>query len=162
MASNTQASSITVIKTNTAQELADAYSVRIDVFVHEQGVDPSSEIEPEDDLAYHWVAYKSTSTTDANNDKVPVGTVRLLPSSSSPSSAKLGRFAVLASCRGQGIGRLLMNQLHDYAKSIGLQRIYMHAQSDKTRFYELFGYTVYDATIFYEENIPHVKMERLL
>ncbi|KAI8058215.1 acyl-CoA N-acyltransferase [Syncephalis plumigaleata] len=156
---------ITVIKTDTPQDLADAYAVRIQVFVNEQKVDPDTEIEPEDDLAYHWVAYQTTTTPIAKESeeqsRKPIGTVRLLPSSASPSSAKLGRLAVLKECRGQGIGRLLMQHLEAYAKSIGLKRIYMHAQSDKIAFYQALGYTVYDDTVFYEENIAHVKMERL-
>jgi hypothetical protein len=38
--------SITIIKTDTSQDLADAYAVRVQVFVEEQKVDPNTEIEP--------------------------------------------------------------------------------------------------------------------
>ena len=74
-------------------------------------------------------------------------------------SGKIGRVAVLASKRRQGIGAALMARLHEVAKRNGLNKVWCHAQVTVVPFYEKLGYRTAGET-FYEAGIEHVRMER--
>ena len=72
-------------------------------------------------------------------------------------SVKIGR--VLTLDHGKGVGRTLMESaLEAIREKLPTHLIYVNAQEHAKGFYEKLGFvTVSD--IFYEENIPHIRME---
>ena len=72
-------------------------------------------------------------------------------------SVKIGRVLTLA--HGKGVGRVLMEKsLAAIREKLPTHLIYVNAQQHARGFYEKLGFvTVSD--VFYEENIPHIRME---
>ena len=120
--------------------------VRRRVFIEEQGISRDEEWDGLDDDAVHFLATR---------DGVPVGTARLLP------SGQIGRMAVLAELRGQGIGRQLLDAAIAAARDAGFHEVFLHAQRSAEGFYEAAGFRSRGAT-FMEAGIPHVDMQLTL
>lgn len=125
----------------------DAYDVRHEVFVIEQSVPVELEQDAEDSVCVHAVAY--------DEQGVAVGTGRLL------ADGHIGRMAVRARARGQGVGAKLLATLIERAKSDGHSTLALNAQTHATRFYEVFGF-VASGPIFLDAGIDHVLMTREL
>ena len=123
-------------------------SIRFDVFVDEQHVPASIEMDDRDPFCIHVLAF---------NDATPVGTGRI----DLAASGKIGRLAVLSSMRGQGVGIALMQSLHVIAKDNALESVWCNAQIVAVPFYERLGYRV-TGDPFDEAEIEHVRMERKL
>lgn len=132
---------------STAYQMLDAFLIRDTVFVHEQGVDMSEEHDDQDRHALHALAYV---------DGHPVGTLRLLRQGS---AGTVGRFAVLKEYRGRGVGQELMAWVIRSARTLGLHRLHLHAQTHAAGFYRRLGFEVCGPE-FMEAGIPHVPMER--
>ena len=126
---------------------ADIMSVRMTVFVEEQGVPAEIERDEYDATCLHIVIYDVES---------PVGTGRL-----DLVQGKVGRVAVLASHRRRGIGRQIMAEIEDLARKRGLSRLWFHAQREAIAFYEALGYES-QGDEFMEAGIPHIKMHKVL
>lgn len=121
---------------------AAASAVRYAVFVQEQHVPLSLEMDELDRCSLHAVAYK---------DGTPIGTGRLLP------NAHIGRMAVLAEYRGQGVGALVLQKLMATAKSRGDKIVYLSAQVHALAFYIRYGFEPYGA-VYQDANIAHRMM----
>lgn len=119
------------------------FSIREQVFVIEQSVDPDIEWDGRDHLCKHVLAYSS------NNQ--PIGTGRILP------GGHIGRIAVIASWRDKGVGSAILKELISIAKDEGYKRIYLNSQTHAIVFYQYFGF-VADGEVFMEANIEHQKM----
>ncbi len=124
---------------------AEAQRVREAVFVVEQGVPPEIELDEWDERCDHALAYDSAGRV--------VGTGRLLP------DGHVGRMAVLREVRGQGVGACLLEALIERARSCGMRRVVLNAQTHAVPFYARFGF-VTEGTTFVEAGIPHVTMRR--
>lgn len=122
-----------------------AFSLRLEVFVHEQGVPLSEEIDLHDSTARHFVALA---------DGEVVGTLRLV---TAPEHVKIGRVAVKATARGKGIAKQLMLHAMADARSKGHDRFYLAAQTDKTAFYSKLGFTA-SGDEFMDGGMPHLAM----
>jgi predicted GNAT family N-acyltransferase len=139
----------------TADEMRDALSIRRRVFIEEQRVPEDEEIDAHDgDPAVvtdclHVVAYV---------DDVPVATGRLLLDGPEAENAHIGRVAVLAERRRQGLGREVMAALQELARERGLPGITLAAQTHAIGFYETLGYVVRGA-IFLDAGIEHRWMD---
>jgi len=130
--------------------LSDAYAVRRAVFIEEQDVPESLEMDGKDEDATHFVLLDGTS---------PVGTARLrMPDGA---LAKPERVAVRSAYRGRGLGRRLMELVESEARAHGCPRATLHAQTRVVDFYERLGYEV-TSEQFEEAGIPHVEMEKKL
>jgi predicted GNAT family N-acyltransferase len=114
--------------------------VRTSVFVKEQGVTEREEWDGLDAECVHAVA--------ENPQQEVFGTGRLHP------SGKIGRMAVLAEWRGQGVGAAILRRLLEEATSRGLDSVYLHAQVQVLGFYSRFGF-VAEGEEFEEADIPH-------
>ncbi|MEJ2481343.1 MAG: GNAT family N-acetyltransferase [Acidihalobacter sp.] len=121
--------------------------VRETVFVHEQGVPPELELDQHDAGALHALA------EDAEGR--PVGAGRLLP------DGHIGRLAVLADMRGQGLGRALLDTLVDAAAQRGHDEAVLNAQVHALDFYLRAGFTV-SSEPFSEAGIEHQEMRKPL
>ena len=125
----------------------DAGEIRARVFIEEQGIPKELEWDEDDATAVHAVAYGA--------DGRPVATGRLLRGG--PGIAKIGRVAVLATARRNGVGRAIMRALMDAAKARGDHEVVLHAQRSAEDFYVGLGFTLRGEP-FDEVGIPHVEM----
>jgi predicted GNAT family N-acyltransferase len=118
-------------------------AVREAVFVDEQGVEQDLEWDGQDEDAEHFLAL--------NEGGIAIGCARLLP------SGQIGRMAVLADHRGQGIGRQLLDAAVTHAKERGFSEAFLHAQTHATEFYQQAGFEPRGPE-FEEAGIPHIEM----
>jgi predicted GNAT family N-acyltransferase len=137
---------ITIVRTQRQRE--DAVSVRIAVFVDEQGIPREEEIDEFDDLAVHCVGY--------GDDGVPVAAGRLVVMDG---YGKIGRMAVLQAHRGAGIGTALLDLLEREGAARGLRLFKLSAQLSARGFYDRAGYEA-DGAVYDEVGIPHIAMRK--
>jgi putative N-acetyltransferase (TIGR04045 family) len=128
-------------------DLAGAVEVRRAVFVQEQGVPEELEMDDLDALAVHLAALSGRQV---------VGTARLYPDGS---VWHIGRVAVLAHWRGQGIGQALMRLAEQVAADRGASKLTLNAQLPVVEFYLRLGYQVVSEP-FLEAGIAHRTMDR--
>ena len=138
-----------IIIATTPQQREDAFSVRIAVFVEEQQIPSSEELDELDDTAVHCVGYA---------DGKPVAAGRLVVAGG---YAKIGRMAVLASHRGTGLGAQVLDALEREARDRGITLIKLSAQLHARGFYDRCGYVAI-GDVYGEVDIPHIAMEKRL
>ena len=139
---------VTVRCAQGSREIADAIALRSAVFIHEQGVHPDEEVDGRDDDAVHLVAIDGAGGV--------VGTCRLLVDGP---TLKLGRMAVAAPARRQGIGLQLLDLADEQAASANVERIVLSAQVPALPLYEQAGY-IARGEVFMDSGIEHVWMEK--
>lgn len=133
--------------TADAALLAAAASLRHDVFVTEQGVDPVVEADGADSDAVHSVVERDGAVVAAGRLVVQGET------------ARLGRIAVRADWRGSGLGAGVVRDLEGAAAAAGLHRLRLHAQEPVVGFYERIGWQAVGEPDV-EAGIAHRWMER--
>lgn len=116
--------------------------IRKRVFIEEQKVPEELEWDEYDTISTHFIALI--------NDK-PVASARLKP------DGQIGRMAVLAEYRNQGIGGKLLQFVLKNVVNNNFKQVYLHAQLEAVPFYKKHGFIEYDE-IFFEANIPHRAM----
>ena len=132
-----------VIIAKSQKEILDNVLVRGKVFVVEQQIDWEIEFDGLDKDCVLFVAYEGD---------IPVGAARLYQN-------KVGRVATLASHRKQGVAKKIMFEIETYASKNNISTLKLHAQLPVKDFYEKLGY-VPEGEIFYEADIPHIKMTK--
>jgi predicted GNAT family N-acyltransferase len=137
---------VEVRQADFAADYAAIRGIRFTVFVDEQRVPAELEMDERDAECVHVLAFV---------DGEPVGTGRL----DAAKRGKIGRVAVLAAARRHGVGRAVMEHLHELARQSGLTRVWCHAQVAAAPFYERLGYRIVGG-VFDEAGIDHVRMER--
>jgi predicted GNAT family N-acyltransferase len=125
--------------------------LRMRVFVQEQGVHESLEIDEQDPLSLHVAALNALGNC--------VATGRLLPSIKACS--RIGRMAVERQLRGAGLGSEVLLALIERARQRGDQSILLHAQLSAQGFYEKVGFKPHGGT-FEEAGIAHIEMKLVL
>jgi len=150
-----------ILRPGEGATLADAHAVRRAVFVEEQGVPESLEMDGLDDRASQFVAYRVPEADDSDEDPDspgrPIGTARLRVSREG--KGKPERVAVREAHRGNGLGRALMEAVEAAAVELDCSVLELHAQTAVEEFYADLGYeTVSDE--FEEAGIPHVRMRK--
>jgi predicted GNAT family N-acyltransferase len=128
----------------------EAYLIRKQVFVEEQGVPEDMELDEHDLSAKHALAYQ---------DALCVGTGRLVRLNSD--HAQIGRMAVLKAYRNQHIGKAILTSLIALAKTEGVSKVSLHAQVSAISFYAKLGFEA-EGPIFDEAGIAHRNMILLL
>jgi predicted GNAT family N-acyltransferase len=145
-------SSLTVVPFSWSDPAAgDARRIRLEVFVDEQKVPVEEEIDAIDETAFHALAL--------DGDGRAVGTGRMFPDPKVSGRAKIGRMAVLASARSQGVGSLLLEFLLARARAEGFTRAALSAQVHAIPFYAAHGFEV-TSDEYPDAGIPHRDMER--
>lgn len=124
----------------------DAFLVRQEVFILEQGVPAELELDEFDSSSTHVLVYQDTRC---------IGTGRLV--NLSAKQAQIGRMAVLAKFRGKGIGKQILQKLVDLAASQGTQGVILHSQVSAIPFYEKLGFQA-QGDVYDEAGIPHRNM----
>ena len=117
-------------------------AIRYRVFVEEQGVPEELEWDELDAQCRHVLA---------RSGGAPIGTGRLLP------DGHIGRMAVLADWRRNGIGSSILRALLGIARDRGDRIVILHAQTHAIGFYRRECFEVTSAE-FMEAGIPHVEM----
>lgn len=138
---------VTVVVADWDASKEDAIPVRCKVFVQEQHVPLELELDNEDMLSWHAVAY------DENG--VAVGTGRLLR------NAHIGRMAVLAAHRGRGVGSALLTALINESKIRRYPEVLLSAQLHAQAFYASHGFVAEGGT-YLDAGIEHITMRRTL
>ena len=124
----------------------DAFLVRQEVFILEQGVPAELDLDELDSSAAHILAYQDTHC---------IGTGRLV--NLSDKQAQIGRMAVLAQFREKGVGKQILQKLVDLAASQGAREIILHSQVSAIPFYEKLGFQA-QGDVYDEAGIPHRNM----
>ncbi|PTL40250.1 GNAT family N-acetyltransferase [Alkalicoccus saliphilus] len=132
----------------TENQLADVYSVRRIVFIEEQGVPESLEIDDKEKESVHFILYKDT---------MPAGAARLRFAGD---KGKAERVCIKKDHRGTGLGRLLMSELEAEASRLGAKAVLLNAQVHAQAFYTEAGYRVTSEAPFLDAGIEHVTMEK--
>ncbi|GAA04529.1 GNAT family N-acetyltransferase [Photobacterium leiognathi] len=121
-------------------------TVREQVFIQEQQIDPEIEFDNLDSEAVHVLVM---------DGEQPLGTGRIL------ADGHIGRIAIMKSARGQGLGAKVVQALVKYAQQQGYPRVDLGAQTHAVDFYRRLGFMPYGDE-FMEANIPHQAMEQML
>ena len=137
----------TIAGVDYARDHARLRAVREVVFVQEQQVPVELEWDAMDPLCFHVLA--------VDGEGQALGTARLTP------ERKIGRMAVLAPYRGQGIGEAMLAALLDEARQRGWPEVSLHAQLHALPFYARAGF-VPSGPRFEEAGIGHREMRRRL
>jgi YbgC/YbaW family acyl-CoA thioester hydrolase len=144
------------VKTGDVHALgADAFALREEVFVNEQGFALEIEQDAFDATSVHAVAY--------NRLGKPLATGRLLPSHGleGKTCSKIGRVAVHRVLRGSHFGAEIMSVLTATAKARGDAEVILHSQCNAQNFYLKQGFTARGSP-FDEEGMLHIEMVKKL
>jgi predicted GNAT family N-acyltransferase len=128
----------------------EASAIRFRVFVEEQGVPRSIELDDLDAVCVHALAYDDAGSADS---VTAIGTGRLLP------DAHIGRMAVLEQWRRRGVGTAILNKLIEKARERGHKEVLLSAQIHALDFYRRHGFKPF-GEIYEEADIPHRAMRR--
>ncbi|QDU72244.1 GNAT family N-acetyltransferase [Mucisphaera calidilacus] len=128
----------------SVRELHDAYRLRVDVFVCEQGITGEPEIDAKDPGAVFVLAYEG--------DRL-VGTGRVLGLTGA-GVVRVGRLCVAADCRGRGVGGALLGCVDAL---VGDRVAELHAQAHLENWYGRFGWER-RGEVFSEAGIEHLRM----
>jgi len=121
--------------------------IRDVVFIQEQQVPIADEWDDKDETATHFLV--------ANPQGEATGCARLLIEGT---LLHIGRVAVLAEYRQQGVGQQLMQFVLAWcAQQQPAFKIYLHAQTSRIAFYERLGFVVH-GDVFMDAGIPHIEM----
>lgn len=129
-------------------DLAACHALRRAVFIEEQNVPEALELDDLDAGAIHLLAREGGR---------PVGTARILLKGD---TGKIGRVAVLAQARGQGLGAALIRAALDALRTRpGITRATLGAQTHAIGFYQKLGF-VAEGPVYDDAGIPHRDMSR--
>jgi predicted GNAT family N-acyltransferase len=131
-------------------ELPEAFEVRRQVFVREQGISEDLVFDGHDKEALHMVV--------KDGERV-IGSARV--QFLADNQAKLERMAILKRYRRKGIGREMLLFLNAVWKDKHVQQVIIHAQFEVVPFYKLCGFDEFGLP-FQEAGIKHVKMRKQL
>ncbi len=123
---------------------AELYSIRRAVFIEEQNVPESIELDGRDPDCFHVLA------SDKNGR--PVGTARM------DNKGKIGRMAVLQDHRRRGIGRKMIQALMDYGRKNSITDFHVSSQVTAIGFYRKMGFEPFGEE-FIEAGIKHINMK---
>lgn len=122
------------------------HKIRHDVFVVEQNVPQTLEIDGIDPQAIHVLAHCHDQAA---------GTGRL------DINGKIGRIAVYPQLRRQGVGWEIMQCLMHVARQRGHHQVMLSAQCHAIAFYQKLGFQVV-GEVYQEVGIDHIKMKKWL
>lgn len=135
---------LSIIKTDWQSHQGQLTKIRSIVFIDEQNVPKSLEIDEEDPTATHFLVIE-------NDHSAAVATARLLD------NGHIGRMAVLKAYRKQGVGSKLLTTIVQEAQNRGHDQVFLHAQITAVGFYENAGFDS-RGEYFLDAGIQHIEM----
>ena len=142
-------SGTTVSEARSADQRAEAFAIRREVFVVEQGISAALEFDGLDGGARHLLARRHGE---------PVGSLRVRFLDEGR-VAKIERVAVRAAARRHMVGHALLQAALALARAAGAGEARLHAQCAVQEFYARLGFATCGPT-FMEDGILHVAMRR--
>jgi len=139
---NTLVKQVVVKQVTWQQAEADLRAIRTPVFIEEQLVTPEFEWDDIDSGALHLLAMY---------DNQAIGCLRIIL------YKKIGRMAVLKPWRGQGVGKVLLNEAIHICRQHGSKQIDLSAQTHAIQFYQQAGFQII-SDVYTDVHIPHVDM----
>ncbi len=128
------------------RDLATCLAIRRKVFIDEQGVSETDEVDGLDPVALHLLAMQ---------DAAPVGTARILVEGA---VGKIGRVCVLPQARGTGLGAALIRAAVAELQAMpGVAKAKLGAQVHALGFYERLGFEAM-GQVYMDAGIPHRDM----
>ena len=141
---------------NDQNVLQEALDLRAEVFVIEQKVPATDEVDYLDNMAA--IGNGSVIHVVAISDQQIAGTARLILDVPEGEYPHIGRVAVKKELRGRQIGRNIMDKLHQIAKGKGFAGETLSAQVEVKDFYTSLGYVQRGKT-YMDVGIPHQDMD---
>ncbi|WP_338048992.1 GNAT family N-acetyltransferase [Pontibacillus halophilus] len=138
-----------IIEATSKAQIEDAYAIRRDVFVNEQGVSLDEEMDEHDDSATHLVGY-------LEDEAVAASRLRFVDK-----YGKFERISVLSSKRGKSFGKQMIEAMETITRNRGYHYAKLNAQVQALGFYQSLGYEVVSDE-FLDAGIPHVTMTKAL
>lgn len=132
---------------NYAADFDELRYLRTLVFVEEQQIAADIEFDDLDRQCHHVIARDGQGRA--------IGTGRLSP------AGQLGRMAVLAEWRRQGVGASVLRALLEKARTVGLVNVVAHSQVDALGFYQKFGFSP-EGAVFLAAGIAHQQVRLIL
>ncbi|BFM16225.1 GNAT family N-acetyltransferase [Maricurvus nonylphenolicus] len=126
-------------------ESSAATNLRREVFIVEQKVPESDELDNQDQHATHFIGIDPTTNT-------VTACARLL------NSGQIGRVAVKKEFRHRGYGQQLMDYIIEYATQNNYPTLFLHAQVQTQAFYRKLGFSPVGDT-FMDAGILHQSMQ---
>ena len=139
------ADGLTIKLVETEEEMEAAIGVRFRVFVAEQQVPAEEELDEFDATATHAIAIHQGQV---------VGTGRVLYGNED-TAARIGRMAVDAQWRRQGIGGRILKFLEEEATAQGVDTYVLNAQEYVKEFYAARGYAQQGGTFIQQDINTH-------
>ncbi|ARF17759.1 GNAT family N-acetyltransferase [Sporosarcina ureae] len=139
-------------RVRTEADLQKTFDIRKAVFVQEQQVPEEDEFDEFDGLnglCEHILVEQEGQAIASGRLRVVEGV------------GKLERICVLASHRGLGVGKIIVEGLEDVAKDKEIASLTLHGQTHAEEFYQKLGYET-TSDVFMEDGIPHIVMEKKL
>jgi len=133
-------------KFGVKEDLSDAYQIYRDVFLQEQQVPEKDVFDGTDAESILLVVYHQNK---------PIGTGRIRITHD---AFVLGRIAVRQAYRGDGIGKMIVQNLVDSSFNMGSETQVLNAQVTSQAFYEKLGFTA-KGDIYQKAGIDHIWME---
>ncbi len=128
-----------------SEDASEAFAIRREVFIEEQGCTEEDEFDEFDENALHLLVYV---------DKEPAATGRIWHNGK---HFMIGRIAVRKKFRGQKIGDLTVRLLLNKSFNSGAEILHIHAQTYIKEFYKKFGFKEHGEE-FIEAGRPHYAM----
>lgn len=128
----------------------DALAIRKEVFVEEQQVPVSIEIDDLENKTLHLVGYE---------DAIAVATARIYPMENG--KYKVQRVAIRKAVREKKYGSILMQEIERHVRELGGKRLFLGAQNHAIGFYEKVGYTICGEE-YEEAGIQHHDMDKMI
>lgn len=140
-----------IVEVQTVAELQQCLQIRLQVFVHEQQVPETEELDRFD-------AAPPTIHLLAREGDEALGTLRILPGE--PGQVHIGRVAVSILARRKGVGSQLMRCAHQialerFADSAGQVVSHISAQEQAIPFYACLGYKLVSDRRYLDAGIWH-------
>jgi predicted GNAT family N-acyltransferase len=134
-------------------EKNEALRIRELVFQQEQGIPKELDFDGKDDTCDHFIAYKNDAAVGTGRLRYSLIDTKML--------AKVERMSVLPEHRGKGIGKVIMQKMHEYLKEKNVHEVTLHVQEPLKSFYEKFGYQQ-EGDSFLEIDRPHIAMKLII
>ena len=128
----------------------NALDIRKEVFVEEQQVPVSIEIDDLEDKTLHLVGYE---------EDIPVATARIYPMENG--KYKVQRVAIRKAVREKKYGSILMHEIERHVRELGGKRLFLGAQNHAIGFYEKAGYNICGEE-YEEAGILHHDMDKMI
>jgi predicted GNAT family N-acyltransferase len=143
---------VEVKRVKNKKDLVEAFYIRKEVFVNEQGISLADEFDEFDTIngfCDHILVY-------SNDQAVGTGRLRVIND-----FGKLERICILQPYRQYGLGKIIIKTLEKIAYERGLSQVKLHGQKQAEGFYIKLGYQT-SSEVFLEDGIPHILMMKKL